>query len=112
MAPVPAFNLGKTKDMKKLDSRWKAPNLERSGILEYLEDVSKTDEHYIRIYECSDCWGFENIGVAIASHLLPMFAGVCRAVATGPAAVCLLSAAGECVSPGQRGVGGELFGVE
>ena len=73
-------NLSRVKDMKKLASRWKAPKLERSGILEYVEDRSKTDEHYFRIYECSDCWGFENVGASIASHLPPMFAGVCKAV--------------------------------
>jgi len=73
-------NLSKVKDMKRLVSRWKAPKLERSGILEYLEDISKTDEHYVRIYECSDCWGFENVGARIASHLPPMFAGICKAV--------------------------------
>ena len=51
---------------------------ERSGLLEYLEDVSKTDEHYFRVYENSDCVGFENIGVAIASHIPPMLAGYCK----------------------------------
>ena len=76
-------NLSKVKDMKKLVSRWRAPKLERSGILEYLEDASKTDEHYIRIYECSDCWGFENVGATIASHLPSMFAGICKAIEKG-----------------------------
>jgi len=65
------------KDMKKL---WKLPlfgNLdkERSGIIEYLEDISKPDEHYFRIYENSDCVGFENMGAPIASHIPPMLAG-------------------------------------
>jgi predicted hydrocarbon binding protein/KaiC/GvpD/RAD55 family RecA-like ATPase len=73
-------NLSKVKDIKKVVSRWKAPKLERSGVLGYLEDISKTDEHYIRIYECSDCWGLENVGTTIASHLPPMFAGICKAV--------------------------------
>lgn len=48
---------------------------ERSGILEYLEDVSKADEHYFRVYESSDCVGFENIGVPMASHMPPQLAG-------------------------------------
>jgi predicted hydrocarbon binding protein len=48
---------------------------ERSWILEYLEDVSKTDEHYFRIHESYECWGFENIGVTIASHFGPESAG-------------------------------------
>ena len=55
----------------------KALGYERSGIVEYLEDVSKTDEHYFRIYESSDCIGFENIGVPMASHIPPMLAGSC-----------------------------------
>lgn len=46
--------------------------------LEYLEDVSKTDEHYFRIYKNCDCIGFENIGVTMASHIPPMLAGYCK----------------------------------
>ena len=71
-------NLSKVKDMKKFARRWIPPKVERIGIVEYLEDVSKTDEHYVRIYESSDCWGFENVGAAIASHLPPYFAGMCK----------------------------------
>jgi predicted hydrocarbon binding protein/KaiC/GvpD/RAD55 family RecA-like ATPase len=36
------------------------------GKMEYLEKVSRTDEHYIRIYENYECWGFENIGAPLA----------------------------------------------
>jgi predicted hydrocarbon binding protein/KaiC/GvpD/RAD55 family RecA-like ATPase len=71
-------SLSKVKDMKKLASKWFSPKAECIGIVEYLEDVSKTDEHYIRIYECSDCWGIENVGAAVASHLPPYFAGMCK----------------------------------
>jgi len=70
-------NLSKVKDMKKLARRWSMAKSERSGIMEYLEDISKTDEHYFRVYESSDCWGLENIGATIASHIPPMFAGIC-----------------------------------
>jgi len=76
-------NLSRVRDMKKLASRWRAPKVERNGIMEYLEDASKTDEHYVRIYECSDCWGFENVGSAVASHLPPYFAGICIASENG-----------------------------
>ncbi|MBA7636456.1 hypothetical protein ES703_44076 [subsurface metagenome] len=76
-------NLSKVKDMRKLAHRWMMAKSERSGILEYLEDISKTDEHYFRVYENSDCCGFENVGVMIASHLLPMFAGCCKSVENG-----------------------------
>ena len=73
-------SLGKVKDMKKVLNLppFKGVDRERSGILEYLEDVSKTDEHYFRVYENSDCVGYENIGVAIASHIPPMVAGYCK----------------------------------
>jgi len=69
----------KVKDVKKM---LKYPPLnmvgkERSGILEYLEDISKADEHYFRVYENSDCVGFENIGVPMASHMPPQLAGYC-----------------------------------
>ena len=51
---------------------------ERSWIVEYLEDVSKTDEHYFRIHESYECWGFENIGAPIASHFGPESAGALK----------------------------------
>ena len=74
-------NFSRVKDMKKLakliggSPYGTSAKNERSGILEYLDDVSKTDEHYIRVYESSDCCGFENIGTTIASHLPPTIAG-------------------------------------
>jgi predicted hydrocarbon binding protein len=48
---------------------------ERSGIIKYLKDISKTDEHYFRVYENADCWELENVGATIASHLPPHMAG-------------------------------------
>jgi len=73
-------NLSKVKDMKKLFSRFMIQHTKtrRDGILEYLEDASKTDEHYIRIYESRDCWGLENVGTAMASILPPLLAGSCK----------------------------------
>jgi predicted hydrocarbon binding protein/KaiC/GvpD/RAD55 family RecA-like ATPase len=73
-------SLSKVEDMKKVlkTVALQGPNLERSGILEYLENISKTDEHYFRVYENSDCVGFENIGVTIASHIPPALAGYCK----------------------------------
>jgi predicted hydrocarbon binding protein/KaiC/GvpD/RAD55 family RecA-like ATPase len=72
----------KVRDMKKASKRliFQDVEKERSGILQYLEDVSKTDEHYFRIYENSDCVGFENIGVPMASHIPPMLAGSCQSL--------------------------------
>jgi predicted hydrocarbon binding protein/KaiC/GvpD/RAD55 family RecA-like ATPase len=70
-------SLSKVKDMKKMskffgegEEPW-----ERGWIGEYLEDVSKTDEHYVRVHESYECWGFENIGATIASHFGPESAG-------------------------------------
>jgi len=67
-------SFSKVKDMKKFMKgmeRYSNPKQERSGIVEYLEDVSKTDEHYVRIYESSECWGFENVGATMAFYLPP-----------------------------------------
>jgi predicted hydrocarbon binding protein/KaiC/GvpD/RAD55 family RecA-like ATPase len=90
MRALPAFqalgffpkNFSKVKDMKKL---LRIPpsrifHMERSGIIEYLEDISKTDEHHFRIYESSDCMGFENIGTTIASHVPSNLAGYCQGI--------------------------------
>ena len=70
-------SLSKVKDMKRMskflgegEEPW-----ERNWIGEYLEDISKTDEHYVRIYESYECWGFENIGATIGSHFGPENAG-------------------------------------
>ena len=73
-------SLSKVKDMKKMSKAFPFQGVgkERSGLLQYLEDVSKTDEHYFRVYESSDCVGFENIGSAMAYHIPSMFAGYCE----------------------------------
>jgi predicted hydrocarbon binding protein/KaiC/GvpD/RAD55 family RecA-like ATPase len=73
-------SFSKVKDMKKMSKAIPSMSVdkERSGIMEYLEDISKTDEHYFRIYENCDCVGFENIGTTIASHIPPSIAGFCK----------------------------------
>jgi len=73
-------NLNKVKDMKKLCSRFliRHTKMRRDAILEYLEDASKPDEHYFRIYESRECCGFENIGAAMASIIPPLWAGSCQ----------------------------------
>jgi len=90
MIMIPAFHalgllpkkLSSIKDMKRLLTMppSKIFRMERSGTLEYLEDISTTDEHHFRIYENSDCLGFENIGTAIASHVPSNLAGYCQAM--------------------------------
>jgi predicted hydrocarbon binding protein/KaiC/GvpD/RAD55 family RecA-like ATPase len=75
-------NFSKVKDMKKLMKGMLrspgAPEQERIGIVEYLEDASKTDEHYFRMYESSECWGFENVGATMAFSVLPLSAGMIK----------------------------------
>lgn len=65
-------NLSKVKDMKRVVENFeKRRTNEHTGILEYLKEISRTDEHYFRVYESSDCWGFENVGTVMASYLPP-----------------------------------------
>jgi predicted hydrocarbon binding protein/KaiC/GvpD/RAD55 family RecA-like ATPase len=70
-------SLSKVKDMKKMSKFLGEGEIpfERSWIVEYLKDISKTDEHYVRAYESYECKGFENIGFKIASHFGPENAG-------------------------------------
>jgi predicted hydrocarbon binding protein len=73
-------SLGRVQDMKRMlwTPAFRSAETERSGVVEYLEDVSRTGEHTFRVYENSDCTGFENTGVPMASHIPPMFAGFCE----------------------------------
>jgi len=69
-------SFSKVKDMKMVNRPiLKNIDTEHSGIIEYRDDISKTDEHYFRVYESSDCCGLENIGCTLASHLPPLLAG-------------------------------------
>jgi len=73
-------NFSKVNNMKKLFKLF-APwcEAERSGIVEYLEDVSKTDEHYFRVYESYACWGFEEVGAAMSLfYAAACTAGECK----------------------------------
>jgi predicted hydrocarbon binding protein/KaiC/GvpD/RAD55 family RecA-like ATPase len=74
-------SLSKVKDMKKLAKVLKKM-LEPTGMgtFEYLEDVSKTDEHYFRLRESCECWGFENVGAAMASTFPSSVAGMAKGV--------------------------------
>jgi len=73
--------LSKVSDMKKMMKPF-IPYLQKegSGIVEYLEDVSKADEHYFRIYENFDCCAFENVGFAMAAYMPSNVAGECEGV--------------------------------
>jgi predicted hydrocarbon binding protein len=69
-------NFSNVKDMKKLLSQ-SGPGLERDGfgIPEYVEDASKTNEHYVRGYESAACWGFDNVGATLQLGTLGTWAG-------------------------------------
>jgi predicted hydrocarbon binding protein len=76
-------SFSKVKDMKKFENGMNrgdlgGPKKERSGIVEYLEEVSKTDEHHFRVYESSECWGFENVGATMAFYSPPGLAGTLK----------------------------------
>ncbi len=71
-------SFSKVNDMKKMERFWSTMELERSGIVEYLDDVSKTDEHYFRVYENFNCWGFDNVGAPMASYIPAITAGACK----------------------------------
>jgi predicted hydrocarbon binding protein/KaiC/GvpD/RAD55 family RecA-like ATPase len=75
-------SFSKPKDMKKLfkgiERSLGGPKQERSGIVEYLEEVSKTDEHCFRMYESSECWGFENVSATMGFYSLPCLAGMIK----------------------------------
>jgi len=75
-------NFSKVKNMRKMIKRY-APYLQQegSGIVEYLEDISKTDEHYFRVYESFDCCAFQNVGFAMAAYLPSNTAGGCEGAA-------------------------------
>jgi KaiC/GvpD/RAD55 family RecA-like ATPase/predicted hydrocarbon binding protein len=74
-------NLSKVRNMKKMAKVFhKMLNPMRAGIFEYLEDASKTDEHYFRVSESFECWGFEDVGAPMASMFPPSIAGSCKGV--------------------------------
>jgi predicted hydrocarbon binding protein/KaiC/GvpD/RAD55 family RecA-like ATPase len=60
-------NFSKVKDMKKLIDFGKKSiqSINNAGIIEYLENKSKTNEHYVRFYESYECWGFDNVGAPL-----------------------------------------------
>ncbi len=74
-------SLSKVKHMRKF---WKVfqqmMKPTRMGFFEYLEDVSKTDEHYFRVSESFECCGFAHVGAAMASMFPPSLAGGCKGI--------------------------------
>ena len=74
-------SLSRVKDVKKgIKYYFSSIERERSYIPKYLDDISKTDEHYIRAYENSDCCGFENVGAPMALYLPSTIAGSVKGI--------------------------------
>jgi predicted hydrocarbon binding protein/KaiC/GvpD/RAD55 family RecA-like ATPase len=69
-------SFSEVKDVKRLMSRMEK-NLNRFGYgtTQYIEDKSRKDEHYLRVYECCSCWGFENVGAGLGFHQCGEWAG-------------------------------------
>jgi predicted hydrocarbon binding protein len=71
-------SLSKVTDMKRVfDRSWK-PQFARLGVgaVEYLDRISRTDEHYFRLHEGYECRGFENIGTSMGLMKPAMMAGI------------------------------------
>jgi predicted hydrocarbon binding protein/KaiC/GvpD/RAD55 family RecA-like ATPase len=77
-------SLSETKDMKKVMSRFLGMG-EQFGIgkVEYVEDVSREDDHHFRLHESSSCWGFEDAGARLAFHDCGEWAGSLKALERG-----------------------------
>jgi predicted hydrocarbon binding protein/KaiC/GvpD/RAD55 family RecA-like ATPase len=60
-------SFSKVKDMRKVFKRGFKPQYTqwRVSTVECLDDISKTDEHYIRGYEHYECWGLKNVGASL-----------------------------------------------
>jgi predicted hydrocarbon binding protein/KaiC/GvpD/RAD55 family RecA-like ATPase len=71
-------NFSRVKDMKKMSVFLRRVAKELTGTVEYLDNVSKTDEHYFRVHESADCCGFDDVGATMASYLPPIVAGACK----------------------------------
>lgn len=70
-------SFSEVKDMKKFCS-YMVNTLHKHGygIGQYVEDMSRKDEHYLRLHECCSCWGFENAGAGLGFHLCGEWAGM------------------------------------
>ena len=72
-------NFSKVKDMRKFVSSM-ASKLQqgRMGTIEYLEETSKPNEHYLRVHESYECWGLENIGTSLGFMRPALMAGMLK----------------------------------
>jgi predicted hydrocarbon binding protein/KaiC/GvpD/RAD55 family RecA-like ATPase len=74
-------SFGTVKDMRRVSrllGRSFGEKGRRDGMVEYREGVSQTDEHTFRVYESTDCWGFEDVGTVMARMLPASIAGLLK----------------------------------
>jgi predicted hydrocarbon binding protein/KaiC/GvpD/RAD55 family RecA-like ATPase len=70
-------SFSEVKDVKRLMPRFcKTINRHGYGTCQYVEDASKKDEHYFRVYECCSCWGFDSVGARLGFHQCGEWAGL------------------------------------
>ena len=61
---------------KLIEKVWKPVFTQwRIGTMEYLDGISKTDEHYFRLHEGYECWGLEDVGTSLGIMKTAMMAG-------------------------------------
>jgi predicted hydrocarbon binding protein/KaiC/GvpD/RAD55 family RecA-like ATPase len=74
-------SFSQVKDMRRFSSRFLEPGSKGEGlaIWEYVEDASKVDEHYFRLYESATCWGFDDVGARLAYAVCGATAGMLKA---------------------------------
>jgi len=70
-------SFSRVRDMKRLIERvWKPAFTQwRMATMEYLDSISKTDEHYFRLHESYECWGLDNVGTSLGIMKTAMIAG-------------------------------------
>jgi len=74
-------NLSEVKNVKKFLSFQKKPQEKRGmRVVEYMEDVSKKDEHCVKVQEGYNCWGLENVGARLAFQDCGLLAGAFNAL--------------------------------
>jgi predicted hydrocarbon binding protein/KaiC/GvpD/RAD55 family RecA-like ATPase len=73
-------SFSKVKDAKRTFERVVRPQYTdwRIAGIEYLEGMSKTDEHYVRLDEHYECWGLENVGASLGLMRPAMHAGMAK----------------------------------
>jgi predicted hydrocarbon binding protein/KaiC/GvpD/RAD55 family RecA-like ATPase len=69
-------NFSKVKDLSKIARIWKSPFTQWGmATMEYLDSISKVDEHYFRLHESYECWGLENVGTSLGIMKTAMMSG-------------------------------------